>query len=314
MIRILLGLLMALALPALGHAHAVNFAVVFLRVDGANVQAMLTITSSDVDRAAGVNVTDHGNGQVDPRKLTGVEARLRDYFAARTRITAEGTPCAETGPAAISADSDGGIIVQMSFTCPHGRAIVYRSTAMLDFDSAARQSVQLMRGAAANEIAILDAARNVVALTVAGPTVVADPPRAANPATAMQAPPTAAETLLVEPPSRLTIAWRYLELGVEHIFLGFDHIAFLAAVLLWARRLGALVKIVTAFTLAHSITLSLAALEIVHIPALIIEPAIVRATALRAASRIAISLAAAPRMSWTDWRAAASKSSIAVER
>ncbi|MBM3522923.1 MAG: HupE/UreJ family protein, partial [Alphaproteobacteria bacterium] len=72
----------------------------------------------------------------------------------------------------------------------------------------------------------------------------------------------------------MAIAWRYFELGVEHIFLGFDHVAFLVAVLLWARRLGALVMIVTAFTVAHSITLTLAALEVVRIPAWIIEPAI----------------------------------------
>ncbi len=276
MIRLLLGLLLALASPALGHAHAVNFAVVFLRVDGSHVGVMLTITSSDVDRAAGVNVTDHGSGQVDPRKLEAVEARLREYFAGRTRITAATEPCTETGPAAISAESDGGIIVQMSYTCPHGREIVYHSRAMLDFDRAARQSVQLMRGAAADEIAILDATRNSVVLTAPAPAVaMASPPVSGITTTAMPQPrEVAIDTMLVPPPSRLTIAWRYLELGVEHIFLGFDHIAFLAAVLLWARRLGALVKIVTAFTIAHSVTLSLAALGIVHVPSSIIEPAI----------------------------------------
>jgi hydrogenase/urease accessory protein HupE len=275
-IRVLLGLLLALALPALAHAHAINFAVVFLRVDGSNVQVMLTITSSDVDRAAGVNVTDHGSGQVDPRKLEAVEARLRAYFSQRTRITAGNEPCSETAPAAISAESDGGIIVQMSYACPHSQEIVYHSRAMLDFDRAARQSAQLMRGAAANEIAILDATRNSVALTEPAPVVaMAPPPTPSVPASATPEPrPTVIDAVLVAPPSRLAIAWRYLELGVEHIFLGFDHIAFLAAVLLWARRLGALVKIVTAFTIAHSVTLSLAALGIVHVPSSIVEPAI----------------------------------------
>src|SRR5262249_42778297 len=66
----------------------------------------------------------------------------------------------------------------------------------------------------------------------------------------------------------------YVSVGIEHIFLGYDHIGFLIAVLLWARRLITLVKVVTAFTIAHSITLSLAALEIVQIPSAIIEPAI----------------------------------------
>jgi len=67
---------------------------------------------------------------------------------------------------------------------------------------------------------------------------------------------------------------RYLTAGIEHIFLGYDHIAFLIAIVLWARRLLPVIKIVTAFTLAHSITLSLAALRIVVIPSTIVEPAI----------------------------------------
>jgi hydrogenase/urease accessory protein HupE len=84
------------------------------------------------------------------------------------------------------------------------------------------------------------------------------------------------ETVLTEapPPSLLQVIARYIEAGIEHIFLGYDHIAFLAAIVLWARRLWPVVKVVTAFTIAHSITLSLAALDIVRIPSSIIEPAI----------------------------------------
>jgi hydrogenase/urease accessory protein HupE len=67
---------------------------------------------------------------------------------------------------------------------------------------------------------------------------------------------------------------RYVKAGIEHIFLGYDHVAFLIAIVLWARRLWPVIKIVTAFTVAHSITLSLAALQIVVIPSAIVEPAI----------------------------------------
>jgi hypothetical protein len=50
---------------------------------------------------------------------------------------------------------------------------------------------------------------------------------------------------------------RYLLLGVEHIFTGYDHLAFLVALLLLARRLGEVAVIVTGFTVAHSITLGI---------------------------------------------------------
>jgi len=68
--------------------------------------------------------------------------------------------------------------------------------------------------------------------------------------------------------------WRFLLLGVEHIFTGYDHVAFLVGLLLLGGSIGQLVKIVTAFTVAHSITLALAALEIVTPPARAVEPLI----------------------------------------
>lgn len=66
----------------------------------------------------------------------------------------------------------------------------------------------------------------------------------------------------------------YLGLGVEHIIGGIDHLLFLLALLALSKSLWETVKIVTAFTVAHSITLSLAALGLVDVPASIIEPLI----------------------------------------
>ena len=68
--------------------------------------------------------------------------------------------------------------------------------------------------------------------------------------------------------------WRFLLLGVEHIFTGTDHLAFLLGLLLLGGTIRELVKIVTAFTVAHSLTLALAALDLVVPPARIVEPLI----------------------------------------
>ena len=75
-----------------------------------------------------------------------------------------------------------------------------------------------------------------------------------------------------EPPL-LQRLWQFLRLGIAHIFFGYDHICFLLALLL-VSRFGELVKIVTAFTVAHSLTLILAALEIVHLPTRLVESGI----------------------------------------
>ena len=66
----------------------------------------------------------------------------------------------------------------------------------------------------------------------------------------------------------------YLGLGVEHIIGGIDHLLFLLALLALTTSLWQTVKIVTAFTVAHSITLSLAVLGVVEVPSSIIEPLI----------------------------------------
>ena len=64
----------------------------------------------------------------------------------------------------------------------------------------------------------------------------------------------------------LAVMWAYIGHGIEHILLGFDHLLFVLAVVLIVRDLKVLLWTVTAFTLAHSITLSLATLGFVEVP------------------------------------------------
>ncbi len=73
---------------------------------------------------------------------------------------------------------------------------------------------------------------------------------------------------------RLQSVPNFVLLGVEHIFTGYDHILFLISLLLLGDGFRNLVKIVTAFTIAHSITLTLAVLNLVTAPPAFIESAI----------------------------------------
>jgi len=72
----------------------------------------------------------------------------------------------------------------------------------------------------------------------------------------------------------LAYAVQFLALGIHHIFIGYDHIAFLLGLLLIGGTLLNILKIVTSFTLAHSVTLSLAALDIVTMPPRLVESGI----------------------------------------
>ncbi len=66
----------------------------------------------------------------------------------------------------------------------------------------------------------------------------------------------------------------FVLLGIEHILTGWDHLLFLAALLIVSRSLGDALKIITCFTLAHSLTLALATLNIVSLPSRVVEPLI----------------------------------------
>jgi hypothetical protein len=69
----------------------------------------------------------------------------------------------------------------------------------------------------------------------------------------------------------LQTVWDFVKLGIEHIFTGYDHLAFLAGLLITTTTLRSLVKVITSFTAAHSITLALATFGLVSLPGRLIE-------------------------------------------
>jgi hydrogenase/urease accessory protein HupE len=76
------------------------------------------------------------------------------------------------------------------------------------------------------------------------------------------------------PGGPLAIAGAFVGHGIEHILGGYDHLLFVLALLLIVRNTRTLVWTITAFTLAHSITLALATLRVVHVPGPPVEAAI----------------------------------------
>ena len=223
-------------------AHQVNITTARVELRPQRVVAVeVAMKGSDVDRVAGTHVFDEQKGLVDAAKVA--ERRpIAAYIDAHVAVTgADGTPCIAGAPQ-VTADDDG-VITRNTFSCAKVAGdLVYHSTVLTASNSSARQVVLIGSGPDAAQ-ALLDNTNTTL-------------------------------TLSVPPPSLLSVMQRYLVTGIEHIFLGYDHIAFLIAIVLWARRLLPVIKIVTAFTIAHSITLSLAALQIVVIPSTIVEPAI----------------------------------------
>jgi hydrogenase/urease accessory protein HupE len=207
------------------------------------VDVEIAMKGSDVDRVAGTSVYDADAGRVRPQALAASAAPVLAYIRAHTAVLGgDGTMCG-AGAGTVAPDGDG-VVVRILWSCAGvADPLRYRSTVLVDVSPDAKQVVLI--GAGANPAQdLLDVSRTETALTGEAP------------------------------PTLLQVVIRFIGAGIEHIFLGYDHIAFLISVVLWSRRLWPVVKIVTAFTLAHSITLSLAALDIVRIPSTIVEPAI----------------------------------------
>lgn len=78
--------------------------------------------------------------------------------------------------------------------------------------------------------------------------------------------PRETSTTIPQAPSTWQVVVTYTKLGVEHILLGIDHLLFVASLMLIVRGWPMLLKTITAFTLAHSITLALATFGLVSLP------------------------------------------------
>jgi hypothetical protein len=73
---------------------------------------------------------------------------------------------------------------------------------------------------------------------------------------------------------KVRMAKEYIRHGIMHILSGYDHLLFIAALALAVASLWDLVRVISAFTLAHSITLTLSVLNIVRLPSSVVEPMI----------------------------------------
>ena len=83
-----------------------------------------------------------------------------------------------------------------------------------------------------------------------------------------------------------TSFWVYLWLGIEHLLLGVDHVLFVVTLMFFVRRIGLLIRTVTAFTVAHSLTLALSALDLVRLPQPPVEAVIALSIAFLAVEKL----------------------------
>lgn len=228
-------LLLLLAVPPAA-PHATQLSSAQLHLDGHSVRGRLELNARDLDAALGTRLAS-GAG-VSAEALAREARRVADYVLARAGLlNAQGTRCA--GRALDLAAKGDHVVVTAAWDCPPMTgALRYEATLFHEIDPGARHM-----------LTVSGDARRMALLGVANPRTELAQTRAA----------------LGE------VLWHYVLAGAEHIVVGYDHIAFLLALIAWGRRVWPLVAVVTAFTVAHSLTLTLAVLDVVHVPSAAVE-------------------------------------------
>jgi hypothetical protein len=241
-------------------AHKPSDSYLALTAEGQELRGQWDIALRDLEFAIGLDA--NGDGAITWGELRGKQAEVAAYAFARLKLR----EC-ELKPGALLVDehTDGAYAV-LQFTAACGAALPQpleiEYSLFADLDPTHRGLLRARFGG-----------RTVTG--VLGP----DQPRL---------------SLDAEGRSRLAQFLDYGREGVWHIWIGFDHVLFLLSLLLPAVLLAAgfapafwdVLKVVTAFTVAHSITLALAALSVIALPSRLVESAIALSVILAALNNV----------------------------
>jgi hypothetical protein len=270
-VRVVLAAILAVLAATPARAHKPSDSYLTLDMRGRHIDGQWDIALRDLDTAIGLD--QDGNGELTWNEVRARQPAIAAYALARLRIAGGGRACPlHVTEQLLDDHSDGAYaVLRLAGECDADVALVdidYRL--LFDIDPQHKGLLQLKHaGRVSTAIFAPDSARQALRLTDAS-------------------------------------GWRqfgaYVRHGVWHIWTGFDHILFLLSLLLpavlvyrdraWqgraAFRTAALdvLKIVTAFTLAHSITLTLATLGIVALAARFVESAIAASVALAALNNL----------------------------
>ena len=236
---------MLLALALIGcadraAAHPVPFSYLDLYLSPAGVRGELVIHDYDAAHELGLSAPEP---LLDPSVATHYREALTRIVGSRLRITVDGYPAVPTwGAMEVLADRQS---LRLPFNLgQRAPGSIEISAALFPYDPSHQSFINLYEAGQLKHQAILDARQPTFRYYAGG----------------LQA--------------RWAVVQPFVQAGIHHILIGPDHILFLLGLLLLGGSMWRLSAIVTAFTVGHSITLSLAALGLVRIAPSLVEPAI----------------------------------------
>lgn len=240
-----LALLLALLAATAADAHELSTSYTTVTLQPERLLVEVGFRPSDLVQHFKLDTS--GDGQLAPSELEAAAAEMADYVAGHLRVSANFMPLGlDSQGASLVAEGSGGSLAQFAFVAKSSKR-PGEITLQVDFsDRLGDKHINFVKLISGEQI-------QQAVLSLEEPS---------HRFTLGQGVPLAAQL------------GAFVLLGIEHIFLGYDHILFLLALILLGGRLRDMVKIVTAFTVAHSITLTLAGLGLLALPPRLIESGI----------------------------------------
>jgi len=229
-------------------AHAVGISSGEYRLDGRILYGDLGMAGRELARLLPAIDTDH-DGTISAEEMAAGRDAVARAFVGGLTVKAGADPCAGTIDRAWALEAEGGVVFQVRYVCPEVPGRLTLAMPMLDALAPGHRHMARLFRAGKAQVKVLDRAHATWNLDEASSTSSAAP-------------------------MNWKIAWSMLKLGIEHILTGADHLVFLLGLILVGGSLRSLVGVVSAFTLAHSITLALAAFSIFAPSPRLVEPAI----------------------------------------
>lgn len=265
--RALLQSMVWLTLLRAVHAHDPGLSSATVRLFPDKVEANFTFALRDADELAGLD--RDRDGTVSPDEFTAAEQRLGKVIAESFAVRFDDELAKATE---IRCQFDGDNNNADVFLVVPGKKFVrlsLRSKMIAGFRLDHRQYFLLQdpSGVLMAE-RLLSADADTVTIEVEAPAAVSEMD---SPTSAPVAATDTAPVARIESKSAFN---EFLLLGIEHILKGYDHLLFLLALLIVSRGWLSSFKIITFFTIAHSITLAMATLDLVQLPSRWVEPLI----------------------------------------
>lgn len=252
-------------------AHKPSDSYLALRVEPAGVRGQWDIALRDLEYAVGLDAD--GDGRITWGELRARHDDIDAYALARLALRGDGQPCRLRPTGHLVDEHSDGAYAVLRFDADCGAApasLEVSYSLFFDLDPTHRGLLRFEHGAD-TQTAVLSPERPTLALRAGGG-------------------------------SRLAQFGDYLREGIWHIWVGFDHILFLLSLLLpavfalgpkgWSPATGFrpvfwdVLRVVTSFTIAHSITLSLAALSVISLPSRLVESVIALSVVLAALNNL----------------------------